>query len=99
MRDRRSGALRPGSDGDAIFAGDILKQGLQIDFLLILAADRRRGGLSNNRNDRLMIHFGVIQSIEQMDAPGPLVAMQTPTVPVNFAWAVAMKAASSSCRA
>ncbi len=32
-------------------------------------------------------------------APGPLVAMQTPISPVNFAWADAMKAAISSWRA
>ena len=31
-------------------------------------------------------------------APGPEVAMQTPTSPVNLAWAQAMKAAISSCR-
>ncbi len=31
-------------------------------------------------------------------APGPEVAMQTPTSPVNLAWAQAMKAAISSWR-
>ena len=31
-------------------------------------------------------------------APGPEVAMQTPTWPVNLAWPHAMKAAISSCR-
>ena len=31
-------------------------------------------------------------------APGPEVARQTPTSPVNLEWAVAMKAASSSWR-
>ena len=32
-------------------------------------------------------------------APGPDVAMQTPTRPVNFAYPTASKAAISSCRA
>ena len=31
-------------------------------------------------------------------APGPDVAMHTPSWPVNFAWAQAMNAAISSCR-
>src|SRR6476469_8323820 len=43
--------------------------------------------------------FASYRPLSRWIAPGPEVARQTPTSPVNFAWAQAMNAAISSCRA
>ena len=88
---RRAGRLH-------VFAGDVLEEHLQVDLLLIAAADRAAGLLPDDRHHRLMIEPGVVEPVEKMDAPGPEVARQTPTSPVNLAWAQAMNAAISSWR-
>ena len=56
--------------GHAIFAGHVLEQRLKIDFLLILAADGGGGRLADDRDDGLMVHLGVVETVEQMDRAG-----------------------------
>ena len=56
--------------GDAIFAGHILEKRLQVDLLLILAADGGRRRLADDSDDRLVVHLRVIQAVEQMNRTG-----------------------------
>ena len=58
-------------DRDAVFAGHIFEQRLQIDFLLILAADGGGGRLPDDGDDRLVVHLGVVQAVEQVDRARP----------------------------
>ena len=82
-----------------VLVRDVLEQRLQVDLLLVVAAERRRapagrrsrrpaGGRASRRRGRS----------GDGSRPGPEVAMQTPTSPVNFACAHAMNAAISSWR-
>ena len=90
---------RRAGHGDAIFAGDILEERLQIDFLLILAADRGRRGLADDGDDRLVIHLGVVEAVEQVDRAGAAGGHADADRAGEFRVAQAMNAASSSCRA
>ena len=45
----------------------IFKEGDQVDFLLIMAADSHPGRMPHNSNNGLMIHLCIVQSIEQVD--------------------------------
>jgi hypothetical protein len=49
------------------FVRDIFVQRDEIDFLLVLAAERRARLLSDDRDNRLMIHLRVIEAIQEMD--------------------------------
>ena len=44
-------------------AGDILEQGLQVHFLLIVRADRGARLLTNDGDDRHMIHLRVVKTV------------------------------------
>ena len=57
-------------DGHAVFAGDIFEKILKVDFLLIAASERGGGGLSDDRDDGLMVEFRVVETVEQMDCAG-----------------------------
>ena len=50
---------------------DVLEEVLQIDFLLILAAERCRGRLSDDGDHRLVVHRGVVETVQQMDRARP----------------------------
>jgi len=54
-----------------VITGDIFKQCHQIDFLLVIAAHGRARLLPNDCYHALVIHFGVIKAIEQMDSTRP----------------------------
>ena len=54
-----------------VFVRDIFEQTDKIDFLLIIAADRGPSLLPDNRNNRGVIHFRVVESVEQMNCAGP----------------------------
>ena len=75
MRIARSIAVPHGGGADhgrAVFAGDVLEQVLQIDFLLELAADARVvADLPDDGDDRLVVHLRVVQPVEQVDRAGP----------------------------
>jgi len=46
---------------------DILEQRVEVDLLLIAAADRRSAGLADDGHDRLVIHLRVVEAVEQVD--------------------------------
>ncbi len=50
--------------------GDVLEQGMQVDFLLVVAAKRRGGLLAHQGNHRHMVHLGIVQAVEQVDGAG-----------------------------
>lgn len=81
-----------------VFMGDVFKEIGKINLLLVMRADGAARNLPHDRDDRLVIELGVVEAVQQMDRPGPEVARQTPTSPVNLACAQAMKADISSCR-
>lgn len=54
-----------------VFMGHVLEEGTEIDFLLIVSPHGEAGRLSDNRHDRLVIHLGVVEAVEQMDGPRP----------------------------
>src|SRR6186997_1278130 len=45
----------------------ILEQRVEVDLLLIAAADRRSAGLADDGHDRLVIHLRVVEAVEQVD--------------------------------
>ncbi len=50
---------------------DILEQVLEIDFLLIARSQSHSRLLADKRDNRHVIHLGVIQPVQQMDRAGP----------------------------
>src|SRR5207248_5347267 len=50
-----------------ILACDIFEQRLEVNLLLVVAANGRARRLANNRHNGLMIHFGIVQTIEQVN--------------------------------
>ena len=53
--------------GGHVVVRDVLEETLQVDFLLVIAAHRRRSGLPDDRDHRLVIHRGVVQAVEEVD--------------------------------
>ena len=53
-----------------VFVRDILEQTHQIDFLLVISTQRGARLLPNNCHHAGVIHFGVIESVEQMNCTG-----------------------------
>ena len=53
-----------------ILMRDVLEQRVKVDLLLIAPADCRSGGLADDRDDRLVIHLGVVEAVEKMDGAG-----------------------------
>ena len=51
--------------------GDILKQVLQIDFLLVAGAEAAPRLLANQRDDGHMIHLGIVKPVQKMDRAWP----------------------------
>ena len=62
-----------------------LNMRLQIDLLLVMAAHRGARLLAGDRQHRHVIQPRVVKPVSRCDAPGPDVAMHTPTSPVNLA--------------
>jgi hypothetical protein len=62
--------LRRIHDTDQIFVRHVFEERCEIDFLLVVAAERGRGGLPDDRENRHMIGFRVVQAVEQMDRSG-----------------------------
>ena len=60
-----------GNAGETDILRDILKEILEIDLLLIAGAQSGSRLLADNRNDGNVVHFGVVQTIEQMDRARP----------------------------
>ena len=50
-----------------ILARDILKKALQINFLLIAGAERGPRLLADQRDDRYVIHLGIVEPVQEMD--------------------------------
>ena len=65
--------------------GDVLEQAEQVDFLLVAHPHQVVIGLAGDRQDGGAVHLGVVEAVSRWIAPGPLVAMQTPSRPVNLA--------------
>ena len=82
-----------------VLVRDVLEERVKIDFLLVTATDGRTRGLAHDGDYWLVIELRVVEAVEEVYGPGPDVARQTPTSPVNFAWPHAMKAHISSWRA
>jgi hypothetical protein len=53
-----------------VFARDVLEQRNEIDFLLVVASERRECLLPDNGHDRLMIEPRIVETIQKMDGPG-----------------------------
>ena len=53
-----------------IFVSDILEERLQVDLLLVVAAQGRPRLLTDDGDDRLMIELGIVQSIQEMNRAG-----------------------------
>jgi hypothetical protein len=81
-----------------VLVGDVLEEREQVDFLLVVAAERRSCLLADDRDHRLVVELGVVAPVQEVDRAGAEVARQTPTSPMNFACPQAMKADISSCR-
>ncbi len=90
------GGVLLGHDRHAVLRRDVLEQHLQVDLLLIMGAEGHALLLADDRQHRLVVELGVVQAVEQVIAPGPDVAMQTPSSPVNLACAHAANEAISS---
>jgi hypothetical protein len=54
----------------AVFAGDIFEERLKIDFLLVLAADGGGRGLANDCDDGLVVHLGVVKTVQKVNRAG-----------------------------
>ena len=54
-----------------IITRHILEERDEIDFLLVIAAHRRPRLLPDDRHHALMIHFGIVKPVEQMDRARP----------------------------
>ena len=50
--------------------GDILEEGEEVDFLLVMRADQIVVGLAGDRDDRRAVHLGVVKTVEQVDRAG-----------------------------
>src|SRR5436853_6962205 len=50
-----------------ILTCDIFEQRLEVNLLLVVAANGRARRLANNRYNWLVIHLGVVQTIEQVN--------------------------------
>ena len=48
----------------------VLEQVLEVDLLLVFAAERRGRGLPDDGHHRLVIHRGVVKAVEQVDRAG-----------------------------
>ena len=66
-------------------AGHVLEHRCQIEFLLIVPAERCPRLLAGDGHHRHVVHAGIVQAGDQMRGARPEVAMQTPSSPVNFA--------------
>jgi len=101
-RPRDNQRRRPGPRPAVAVAGEVvelvLEQRVQVDLLLVVAAQRAERLLADDRHHRLMVELCVVEAVEQVDRARPEVARQTPTSPVYFACAQAIKAAISSWR-
>jgi hypothetical protein len=49
---------------------DVLEEVVQVDLLLVVAAERRGGGLPHDGHHGLVVHSGVVQPVEEVDRPG-----------------------------
>ena len=81
-----------------IFAGHILKERLEIDLLLIVAADGGGRRLADDGDHRLVIHFGVVEPVEQMNRAGPARGHADAHLAGKLGVAQAINADISSCR-
>jgi hypothetical protein len=64
--DRQRQLLRD-VDLDEVLARHILEQRLQVDLLLVGAAHRAALGLPDDGDDRHVVEFGVVQTVQQVD--------------------------------
>jgi hypothetical protein len=49
---------------------DVLEQRLEVDLLLVAAAERHRLLLADDRDDRLVVELGVVEAVQQVDRTG-----------------------------
>jgi hypothetical protein len=75
---------------------NVLEERVQIQLLLVPAADGHERLLADDRHHRLGVKICIVESIEQVDCARPGRFQAHPTLPVYFACAQAMKAAPSS---
>ena len=62
--------LRRRHAGVHVAAGDVLEEVLQVDFLLVVAADRRARLLADDGEDRLVVEAGIVKPVQEMDRAG-----------------------------
>lgn len=53
-----------------IFVGDVLEQGDEVHFLLVMPAERHPRLLAHEGDDRLMIELRVVQPVQEVDGAG-----------------------------
>ncbi len=64
---------------------DVHVQLIEVHILLVMQPDEVVKRMACNREDWLPVAFCIVETIEQVNAPGPEVARQTPRRPVYFA--------------
>lgn len=74
-----------GGRGRLIERSHVLKQGVEIYFLMVVIADVLGRHLAGNGQNRGMVQPGIIKSIEQMHRPRTRGAHADPRPPVNLA--------------
>ena len=59
-------------DGDRldVLGGHVLEQAVQVHLLLVIAAERRARLLADDGHHRLMVRFGVVEAVQQVDRTG-----------------------------
>ena len=62
--------LRRHGDRLHVFGGDVLEQALQVDLLLVVAAERRARLLADDGDHRLVVRLRVVEPVEQVDRAG-----------------------------
>ncbi len=58
------------ADLSDVFGGDVFEEAEEIDFLLVGTAEDGGGGLSDDGDDGLVVHFGVVEAVEEVDGTG-----------------------------
>jgi hypothetical protein len=64
---------------------DVLEEGVVVDVLQVMGADQVAVGHAGDREHGRLIDLRVVETVQEVTAPGAAVDMQTPSRPVNFA--------------
>ena len=57
-------------DAHDVIRSDVFEEDVEIDFLLVVAAECHRRGLADDREDRRVIALCIVEPIEEMNSAG-----------------------------